>query len=102
MNAQTERKKLEDIAKKITLKPCPFCGSDALLEVDEDPRRNGNFHLGCSDRDCKAHRIFYRDTLRFNDLNPFGQAVARWNDRNLVSQNAQPAQITFLPMEDME
>lgn len=71
------------------LLPCPFCGSPALLELDQD-HHGGWFNLGCSrhfgntDKDCPAGRAWYTCGLEEKD-----EAIRKWNTRAAVP-NAMP------------
>lgn len=57
------------------LKPCPFCGSPAMLQTLGD--HHGEFHnLGCSVRECPAYDIIYTETDR-----PVAESIAWWNTR---------------------
>jgi len=50
------------------LKPCPFCGSDAAMEID-----NGDFSVGCSEIDCTGNVDFWLQTRK--------AAIKAWNNR---------------------
>ena len=67
-----------------TLKPCPFCGSPAELETDNDHHGEW-FNLGCSrhwgsvpdpDDGCPGGRLWYTE-----DPEGMARAIAAWNRR---------------------
>lgn len=57
------------------LKPCPFCGKPAELEIDGD-HRGIFFTLGCPDGDCAGRWVYYTQDIEEKDA-----AVERWNRR---------------------
>lgn len=60
------------------LKPCPFCGSEATLEIDED--HHGAFYtLGCQGKLCPAHLAYY--TMSPEDDMSVEEAISKWNHR---------------------
>lgn len=61
---------------KKELKPCPFCGSPALLEELGD--HHGNYHnLGCSSKGCWAHHLIYTESEQSVEA-----SIAAWNLRS--------------------
>lgn len=59
------------------LKPCPFCGSDAELVVEQD-HHGEFFKLGCSMENCCGHWAYYTESV---DDTPIADAIAAWNRR---------------------
>ena len=57
------------------LLPCPFCGNAAKLEELGD-HHGEYFNLGCFDRNCPAHHVFYTEIDTPKEL-----AIATWNRR---------------------
>lgn len=71
-------------AEKLVLKPCPFCGSPAVLEHDNDHHGQW-FNLGCArhwgnlrhhEEPCIGGRIFYTEAYGEE-----ADAIAAWNRR---------------------
>lgn len=69
--------------EKHALLPCPFCGSPAEIEREND-HHGSWFNLGCSrhwgkgtDNQCIAGRLWYTETET-----PEAEAVAAWNRRS--------------------
>ena len=68
---------------RISLKPCPFCGSPAELEEDSDHHGKW-FNLGCSnhwgkrsdEKHCIGARIFYTAAPKEKS-----GAIEKWNTR---------------------
>ena len=80
------------------LKPCPFCGADAELELGSDHHGDW-FNLGCSrhwdhqrnpdhTNTCIAGRILYTET----DV-PQAEAIAAWNTRTASAPVATEAMV---------
>ena len=62
------------------LKPCPFCGQEAFLEICED--HHGVFYqLGCTRNGCPAYSIYY--AMSPEDIT-VDDAMAQWNSRDGV------------------
>lgn len=60
------------------LKPCPFCGKKARLDMNED--HHGEYYfLGCSGNDCIAREILA--CIPVSDM-PISEAVEYWNKRS--------------------
>jgi len=56
------------------LKPCPFCGSDATLEYNE----NCGWQVYCDDRRCTVETsTYFRGTLE--------EAIEAWNTRHPIT-----------------
>ena len=64
------------------LKPCPFCGGEALLH-DEEYKECGIYWVGCFNADCKMHPVTA-------DYTHEESAVAAWN-----GMTAQAKQLTL-------
>ena len=56
---------------KPDLKPCPFCGGQAILFVHTFHKLNDSYSVGCSK--CQAHTYSFYDTI--------GTAIDAWNRR---------------------
>lgn len=60
------------------MKPCPFCGKPAKLQVETD--HHGDYYfLGCSDENCIAHTIML--CIPVDDM-PISEAAEHWNRRS--------------------
>lgn len=57
------------------LKPCPFCGKFALLQLDSD-HHGDFFNLGCSDEKCIATWVYYAENTLMLD-----SCIKKWNTR---------------------
>ena len=57
------------------LKPCPFCGSPAVVSVDCD-HHGEYFSLGCAVPECLGHWALYTEPIK-----GLRRAVERWNRR---------------------
>ena len=64
-----------EAAKKAELKSCPFCGKPGYKKVESD-HHGTFFSLGCSDKLCPAHLLFYTAAIEGLPL-----AVRFWNER---------------------
>ena len=70
------------------LKPCPFCGSDAVVSkavMFSRPFKKGKskgpfYYIGCSDPDCILYNNGRRARLIFRTRNN-GYMERRWNRR---------------------
>lgn len=87
---------------RISLKPCPFCGSPAELEEDSDHHGKW-FNLGCSnhwgkrsdEKHCIGARIFYTAAPKEKS-----GAIEKWNTR--AQGAATPAPTAALTEEERE
>jgi hypothetical protein len=61
--------------KNPELKPCPFCGKEALIQLDSD-HHGDFFNLGCSDINCMAKWMFYT-----RDIEDLDKSIEKWNTR---------------------
>lgn len=61
-----------------TLKPCPFCGRDALMKVYHHVPTGYDYTPTCTDKSCAG-----RLTKRWTDIN---LAVNAWNKRVVEPQ----------------
>jgi hypothetical protein len=66
-----EQKKMKDTG----LKPCPFCGKEALLQLESD-HHGTFFNLGCPDDNCIAKWMLYT-----RDIEDLGESIDKWNNR---------------------
>ena len=55
------------------LKPCPFCGGEASVDVDD----NGYYVVGCDKDACCPCNIFYNNRGYYSEK----EAIKRWNTR---------------------
>ena len=62
------------------LKPCPFCGAPASLEIDSD-HHGVYYNLGCSIKGCLARWVCYTED---SDIRSIETAVNLWNKRALL------------------
>lgn len=69
----------KDLVTMEELKPCPFCGSPAIIKVREhptaDPPANASYYIQCPE--CRARTNSARDT----PLKAIQYAVSIWNER---------------------
>ena len=65
------------------LKPCPFCGGEAELIIDND-HHGEFFQLGCKDKECLGHWAYYTESIAET---PVSEAIAHWNTRALAQQS---------------
>lgn len=87
---------------RISLKPCPFCGSPAELEEDSDHHGKW-FNLGCSnhwgkrsdEKHCIGARIFYTAAPKEKS-----GAIEKWNTR--AQGAATPAPTAALTEEEID
>jgi len=81
--------------EKVKLKPCPFCGSSAILERNSD-HHGGWFNLGCGapwkEGDaCPGYHAFYTC-----DPSEETAAVAAWNHRAALASPGDHAELARL------
>lgn len=64
------------------LKPCPFCGHAAVLEVcDTEPCNCGFQWIGCLNDDCPVEPLIEKDDGPSPDGHTTESAIAAWNTR---------------------
>ena len=77
---------------KYTLKPCPFCGSEARLVLKSGNRGmthiNATYYVRCTNKDCAVETPFFDSSAGFMDDGTFQMfsdgaydAVSLWNRR---------------------
>jgi hypothetical protein len=62
----------------IILLDCPFCPSEASIVTDNDLHGDW-FNLGCADKECIAHNIFYTCEMENLEKN-----ATLWNTRYIT------------------
>ena len=70
-----------EIEQPVVPVPCPFCGKEAKLEVEND-HHGETFNLGCSDQDCIAYHLLY--TIDTEEMS-VEDGIRAWNSRNLTN-----------------
>ena len=58
-----------------TLKPCPFCGGEAIVETEKIGKEQLLYAVGCSDRECVSQGRYYTTVE---------SAINAWNTRKPV------------------
>ena len=71
------------------LKPCPFCGREAILVKNEHPRlhrpsRNGQYHVACYECDL----MMGYDEDYGGQFDTKEEAIEAWNRRYTVADQA--------------
>ena len=60
------------------LKPCPFCGGEAICdETEPDTSRGGTYHVSCSGDDCAGDIYLPNQSFWSRE-----QAITAWNTRH--------------------
>jgi Lar family restriction alleviation protein len=84
--------------QEITLKPCPFCGGEAVMEeIEEKIFRTVRFSVGCSTED-EATCMGYQSLTSFARRKDAAEA---WNTRALPAQGEPVAWVVYAPNGDV-
>jgi hypothetical protein len=79
------------------LKPCPFCGGETQLIMNED-HHGVHYELGCPKRLCPAYWVYY--TQPEKEL-PNIDAVKEWNNRPIEDALEHRVKVLELALENI-
>ena len=75
------------------MRPCPFCGGEATIEITEGSMGQRRFTVGCNDAGAEAEKAENGMIVLcygYQSLTTFGtkaEAIAAWNRRALAEQD---------------